>query len=112
MAAFEVVRTRTGWQITLDSLVLDVASPRIDRGAVRAALTVASNGVIVHRDTVNLTSARSRAALIRTLAAREIVVDDKVLIALDQACRSGTGATRTKTDNSAPAASVTPVDLA
>ena len=112
MAAFEVVRTRTGWQITLDSLVLDVASPRLDRGAIRAALTVTSDGVIIHRDTVNLTSARSRATLIRTLAARETMLDDKVLIALDQACRSGTGATRTKTDNSAPAAPVTPVDLA
>ena len=51
MAAFEVLRTRTGWQVTLDSLVLDIASPRVDRGAIRAALTVTSNGVIIHRDT-------------------------------------------------------------
>src|SRR5689334_2545746 len=107
MASFEVVRTRTGWQITLGSLVLEVASPRVDRGAIRAALTVTSNGVIVHRDTVNLTSARSRAALIRSLAEREIVLDDRVLIALDQACRSGAGPARTKPSETAPTTPIT-----
>lgn len=114
MAAFEVVRTRSGWQIKLDSLVVDVASPRVDRGAIRAALTVTNNGVIVYRDTVNLTSARSRTALIQTLAGREIMLDEKVLIALDEACRSGTGAARKKPDDGAPATPVplVPVDLA
>jgi hypothetical protein len=112
MAAFEVVRTRMGWQITLGSLVLDVASPRIDRGAIRAALTITDSGVIVHRDTVNLTSARSRAALISALAKRDISLDEKVLIALDQACRSGSGPAKAKAADAAPTIATTPVDLA
>ena len=113
MAEFEARRTRTGWKVAVDALVVEAASPRIDRGAIRAARTVTSGGAIIHRDTVNLTSARSRAALRATMVERGIELDDGALIALDQACRSSGEAARTK-----PAGRATrpitacPVDLA
>src|SRR5262245_11519382 len=94
MATFEPVRIPHGWHLEVgaagtaaQAVVLDVVSPRLDRGALRATLTVTASESLLWRDTVNLTSARSRARVLRILADKGTTLDERTLIALDEACR-------------------------
>jgi hypothetical protein len=85
------IRTATGWRIELGKIVVDADHPYHDRNAIRVVLTVRNNGTIVYRNTVNLTAARARRGVIKTMKARKIKLPGRVLIALDEACRSGGG---------------------
>jgi hypothetical protein len=60
---------------------------RFDRGAIRTILTVRNCTVLYYRDTVNLTSERVRARVIKLLAEKNVSLNEEPLIALDEACR-------------------------
>src|SRR5687768_1805197 len=83
---YTVARTRYGAILEIGDLRLEAGSPHIDRGVVRATLS-AWNGVLLYRDTANLTSSRMRARTVAALAERCVIVADGALIALDEACR-------------------------
>ena len=87
MAIYEVDRIPYGWRVTVGPLHLDAESPHFDRGAIRAAVSVHTDAIIYHRDTLNLTSARVRATLMRLLASKGLDVDERALLALEEACR-------------------------
>ena len=74
MAAFTPVRIKGGWRLEVKpkdktTIVLEVVSPHLDRGQVRATLTVSTDAAIRYRNTVNLTSERARSRIIAKLAA-------------------------------------------
>ena len=87
MAIITPTRIKYGWQVTQGDLTLDAENSRFDRGAIRVILTVRNCTVLYYRDTVNLTSERVRARVIRTLAKKEVTLTEDLLIALDEACR-------------------------
>jgi hypothetical protein len=87
MHAIDVHRHATGARAEAEGLVFDADSPYLDRSRVRVALTIRQGGVIQYRNTVNLTSERSRVKLLAALAEKALSVDEAVLIALDEACR-------------------------
>ena len=90
MADFTVSRAGKGYQIEVDGLVLTVESPHYDRGSIRAALTIRDDDGILYRDTVNLTSERARAKVLRKLTEQhDIDLDERAVVALDEACRTG-----------------------
>ncbi len=90
MADFTVTRAGKGYKVEVDGLVLVAESPHYDRGAIRAALTVSDADGILYRSTVNLTSEQSRAKVLRKLSDQhQIDLDERVIIALDEACRTG-----------------------
>ncbi len=93
-ATFTPVRVPHGWHLEVQvsskkRVVLEAVSPHFDRGAVRAALTIRAGKTLLLRDTVNLTSARARARVVAALAEKKINLDERPLVALDEACRSG-----------------------
>ena len=87
MAVIIPTRIKDGWQVTQDDLTLDAENPRFDRGAIRTILTVRNCTVLYYRDTVNLTSARVRARVIKLLTEKNVSLTEEPLIALDEACR-------------------------
>ena len=87
MAIITPTRIKYGWQVTQGELTLDAENPRFDRGAIRTILTVRNCTVLYYRDTVNLTSARVRARVIKLLAEKNVSLTEEPLIALDEACR-------------------------
>jgi hypothetical protein len=86
---FEPERTPKGWRLTAGVLSIDAEAPHYDRGAIRATLTVRRAETIAYRNVVNLTSQRARARIVTELAAKGIALDERGLIALDEACRRG-----------------------
>jgi hypothetical protein len=92
MPTFTPVPIPNGWRLELepndkDPIVLEVVSPHLDRGAVRGALTVRVGPILILRDTVNLTSSRARARIVQELAAKDVVIGERPLVALEDACR-------------------------
>jgi hypothetical protein len=83
----EIARITSGWRVELGELRLDAESPHFDRGAIRATLTVRNGTAIYFRDTANLTSARARVRIIQQLAEKGVTLEDRAIIALDEACR-------------------------
>jgi hypothetical protein len=88
MATFAVTHIPYGWRLELGDLTVDAENPHFDRGAIRARLTVRNCTVIHFLDTANLTSERSRKRLIQKLAEQNVTLDERVLIALDETCRT------------------------
>ena len=88
MAGIAVQRIPRGWCVEVNHLTVSAESPHFDRGAIRAALTVRNGVAIYYRDTANLTSQRIRTQIIRALAEKEVMLDERILIALDEACRT------------------------
>jgi hypothetical protein len=88
MAAIEVTRIKYGWQVIIGDLTLEAESPHFDRGAIRATLTVRNHTAIFYRDTTNLTSAKTRERILKQLQEKQLPIEDRVLIALDEACRT------------------------
>jgi hypothetical protein len=72
-------------------MILEVSGAHLDRGIIRGALAVFIEGdegrEIIFRDTVNLTSHRCRVALLKRLEEKGIAVDERALVALEEACR-------------------------
>jgi hypothetical protein len=85
MAIITPTRIKHGWQVTQGDLTLDAEHPHFDRGAIRTALTVRNCTAIYYRDTANLTSARSRARIVQTLAKTDVHLTEEALIALSEA---------------------------
>jgi hypothetical protein len=88
MAEIAVERITYGWRTVIGEITLEAESPHFDRGAIRAALTVRNHTVIYFRDTVNLTSAKTRGRILKHLLEKEVALQENVLIALDEACRT------------------------
>jgi hypothetical protein len=109
----DVTRIPHGWRVTVEPLTLDAEHPHQDRGAVRATLTVWEGTVIHHRDTVNLTSGRARSRTVKQLADKGLTVEERILVALDQACRrpAATSA-RNARDGGADVSETVPLTLA
>jgi hypothetical protein len=84
----EVVRINSGWRVDIGELRLDAESPHVDRGAIRATLTARNGTAIYFRDTANLTSARTRKQILQHLAEKGVMIDERAIIALDEACRT------------------------
>ena len=84
----EIARIRSGWRVDWGEVRLDAESPHFDRGAIRATLTVRNGAAIYFRDTANLTSARARARIIQQLAEKGVTIEDRAIIALDEAYRT------------------------
>ncbi|RIK45856.1 MAG: hypothetical protein DCC58_05100 [Chloroflexi bacterium] len=89
MAEYVVQATRTGWILANGAISLEADSPHLDRGAVRATLTVRRDDGIVYRSTTNLTSETARRHVLARLAEKSVTLDDPLLVALEDACRSG-----------------------
>ena len=86
--SIHVSRISYGWRVELGELKLDAESPHIDRGAIRATLTVRNGTAIYFRDTANLTSLRARTRIMQQLSDRGVTIEDRAIIALDEACRT------------------------
>jgi hypothetical protein len=113
MDIFEPVSIESGWRLAISDWILEVQGARLDRGVVRATLTVRKDDAICFRSTVNLTSSRGRHRLLVELADKGIDVDERVIIALDEACRTNRAGSPKRTCDSPPDISGTPaLDLA
>ncbi|MFL5760323.1 MAG: hypothetical protein ACJ8F2_01245 [Xanthobacteraceae bacterium] len=90
MGDYEVLRIPHGWTVKNGVADFDIHSPHLDRGQIRGVLTIrqgVDDGVVIlYRNTVNLTSERSRQKVVRTLADKHVTVDENLLIALEDAC--------------------------
>jgi hypothetical protein len=86
MNAYVITRTRDTATLELGDTRLEAESPRVDRGTVRATLSV-WNGSLIFRSSANLTSLRSRRRLISELAEKGVELDDDALMALEEGCR-------------------------
>lgn len=83
----EIVRSRDGWQFEIDDLLIVAQAPHLDRGSIRAAITVTKGGAALWTQNVNLTSAISRKSFIKALAERQVKVMEGHLIAVEKVCR-------------------------
>jgi hypothetical protein len=88
MGEYSVMRTGSGWMVKNGVVSLDADSPHIDRGQIRAVLSIRQGDLILYRSTANLTSERSRRKVVAALADKDVTLDDGLLIALDDACRT------------------------
>jgi hypothetical protein len=93
---FEPERIRGGWRLTLaingkGRVLVEVVGAHRDRERIRGVLTVRTlsgeSEALVYRGTINLTSPRARKDLCATLAEKEIQLDERALLALEDACR-------------------------
>lgn len=87
MAEYTLSRIPYGWMIQSGIVSLEAVSPHIDRGQIRAVLTVRQDDLILYRNTTNLTSERSRSKVVTSLSDKGVTLSDSVLVALDDACR-------------------------
>jgi hypothetical protein len=69
-------------------LIVSAAELVRDRQVLRALLTVKRNDEVLHVDRVNLASFSSRRRMIDLLKAKQIILPDEALLALEQACRT------------------------
>ena len=88
MAEIEIERIKYGWRTVVGEITVDAESPHFDRGAIRATLTVRNHTAIFYRDTTNLTSAKTRGRILTQLLEKKVDLQEHVLIALDEACRT------------------------
>jgi hypothetical protein len=88
MAEIAVERITYGWRTVIGEITIEAESPHFDRGAIRAILTVRNHTAIYFRDPVNLTSAKTRGRILKHLLEKEVGLQENVLIALDEACRT------------------------
>jgi hypothetical protein len=114
MAAVDVVYTKRGCRVDVDGLAVEVESPHLDRGAIRATLSIRDDEGLRYHSTVNLTSERARGHVTRKLAADGITLDEGILIALDVACRrrSPGAAEKQRCDGGTDVSETVPLDLA
>jgi hypothetical protein len=88
MATIDISRIPYGWATTAGDLTIEATNPHSDRGAIRARLTVRNCTEIYFLDTANLTSERSRTRIIHKLSEKGVTLDERLIIALDEACRT------------------------
>jgi hypothetical protein len=88
MVTIDLNRIPFGWSTTVGNLTIEATNAHFDRGAIRARLTVRNCAVIHYLDTANLTSERSRRKIVQNLEAKGVKLDDRIIIALDEACRT------------------------
>ena len=92
MPDFELARTPKGWQLWVPPLVYEAESPHLDRGVIRAVLSVRihqDDGMaLLYCDRVSLTSQQSRQRVVKALAEKGYDIDDRPLLALHEACHN------------------------
>ena len=86
--AYTVTPIDGGFQVVHDAVVVTLHDPSSKEGVARGVLTVRDGAVILTRDRIALTSARSRRQFLNRLAEKEITLDEGVLLALDEAIRT------------------------
>jgi hypothetical protein len=69
-------------------ITIEAESPHFDRGAMRVTLTVRNHTAIFFRDTANLTSVNVRERILKQLTEKKVSLEESVIIALDEACRT------------------------
>lgn len=86
MATFTLEPFRNGFRLALDGdLTVEADQPRTDGVGVAAAVAVRRNGLLLVRDTVNLTSSKARAAFLARLG--NSALGESHLLALEEALR-------------------------
>ena len=95
MAEYTIHQVRQGWEARNGVTSVTVENPVRHHGIIRGVMTVTQGEVIRYRDRTNLTSARIRTSVLKTLNEAGIEIDAGTLIALEDACRTR----RTETDN-------------
>jgi hypothetical protein len=79
---FDVTFTNNRWIVPWNDLQLEATGPRFEQSTIRCTVSVSRGGQLVHRDTLNLTSARARARFARTLRSQGVTLDEAALLAL------------------------------
>jgi hypothetical protein len=82
-----VLPTEGGWRIEAGDITT-VATGIVLRGdATRATISVSRAGALAHRDRVTVTSAKSRVTFVRDVVKKGIALDERALLAIDEAIR-------------------------
>jgi hypothetical protein len=84
----EAHRASKGWVVITDELRYDVEGAHLDRDCILGAVTIKHGERILHRNRVNLTSARARGLVVKALHVAGFETDEAPLVALDEACRT------------------------
>jgi hypothetical protein len=88
MADIEVLRTKRGWMVKNGVVILDAQSPYFDHGQIRCVLSAHQQEGLLYRNNVNLTSERARQKVLAGLLVKGVTVDERLLIALEDACHN------------------------
>jgi hypothetical protein len=88
MPDFEPVQTKGGWLLEVDGLTVEAEEIHSTRSGVKARVTVRDVDSILFRDSLNLTSSKTRADFIRKLKEKGTALDERALIALEEAIRT------------------------
>lgn len=75
------------WAWENGSLVVEATDPSMTGGVIHAVLTVRSDGAIVERSRLNLTSDRERSRFMGLVGAKGETIDDRVILAIEEAIR-------------------------
>ncbi len=80
-----------GWRCRVDHpqgpFIVAVEAPRLGARGVQATVSVYREAVLLHRDSVNLTSDRARRRFFRAPQLAALRLDPRVLTALEEVCR-------------------------
>jgi hypothetical protein len=91
MPEFEISVTSHAWTLTVGSFRLEATGVIRDRGNIRVTLSVyglkEGKLLLLHRDNVNLTGEKARQRLLKRLKELSIEIEEKALLALDEAIR-------------------------
>src|SRR5687767_9615321 len=102
MPEYSINVAGNAWELSHGDLTLRASDVKIRDGKVSCVLVIECGLENVFTDTVKLTSRAARKAIVKTLAGRDLGVDEPTLRALDDAIRSnnigerGPGAQSTK----------------
>lgn len=87
-----VERTRHGWRVGSEGLTVDFTHWKYARGTIRGVLSIYRDSQLAYRDSVCLTSERARARVLKRATEKGLALDERALLALEEACRLGRGA--------------------
>jgi hypothetical protein len=88
MPDFEPVQTKGGWLLEVDGLTVQAEEIHSTRSGIKARVTVRDADSILFCDSLNLTSSKTRADFIRKLKEKGTALDERALIALEEAIRT------------------------
>ena len=85
---YNVLPTEGGWRIEAGDITTAATGIVLKGDATRATISVSRAGALAHRDRVTLTSAKSRATFVRDVLKKSIRLDERALLAIDEAIRN------------------------
>jgi hypothetical protein len=86
--SYNVLPTEGGWRIESGDMTMAATGIVLKGDATRATVSVSRAGALAHRDRVTLTSAKSRAAFVRDVVRKSIALNERALLAIDEAIRN------------------------